>query len=62
MSEINKAVVEKKLSQVADKAMGTSQPRVSGLIRGKVDKFNILYRTTITMLAFGHSAPLVFIS
>jgi len=42
MIEVDKALIEKQMTQqAAAKALGISQPRVSDLIRGKVDKFTI---------------------
>ncbi len=42
MIEVDKALAEKNITQVAAaKALDISQPRVSDLIRGKVDKFTI---------------------
>ncbi len=42
MIEVDKALIEKNLTQVAAaKVLDISQPRVSDLIRGKVDKFTI---------------------
>jgi len=42
MIEVDKALAEKNMTQVAAaKALDISQPRVSDLIRGKVDKFTI---------------------
>ncbi len=42
MIEVDKALIEKKLTQqAAAEALGISQPRVSDLLRGKVDKFTI---------------------
>jgi len=42
MIEIDKALIKKRLTQTAAaKALDISQPRVSDLIRGKVDKFTI---------------------
>jgi len=42
MIAADKALIEKKLTQqAAAKALGISQPRVSGLLRGKAEKFTI---------------------
>jgi len=42
MIEVDKDLMEKKLTQqAAAKVLGISQPRVSDLKRGKVDKFTI---------------------
>jgi len=42
MIEVDKALIEKNLTQVAAaKVLDISQPRVSDLIRGKADKFTI---------------------
>jgi len=42
MIEVDKALIEKQMTQqAAAKTLGISQPRVSDLIRGKVDKFTI---------------------
>jgi len=42
MIEVDNALIEKKLTQqAAAEALGISQPRVSDLLRGKVDKFTI---------------------
>ena len=50
MIEIRKVIEARRLTQPAAAALfGVSQPRISGLVRGKIDRFSI--DTLIGMLA-----------
>jgi len=55
MIEVEKDLMEKKLTQqAAAKVLGISQPRVSDLKRGKVDKFTIDMLVNL-LTRLGHS-------
>jgi len=58
MIEVDKALAEKNMTQVAAaKVLDISQPRVSDLIRGKVDKFTIDMLVNI-LTKLGHTVTM----